>query len=1304
MKALFSTIVVLSLHIALLLPRTYGQITEGFEDEGPSVPIGSYLRNFSQGGISFTSSGKLVVFGNTGSAWGASGSFYYLHTEPSLSSADGVGTITITTPATSFRIISFAAYVSTDMGGNTPSSGDVTFKANLASGGVASETITVNSTTQGSGYDISNTFTGALNTDITSLTITLSSGLKYIDLDNIVFTTAPLAANQYSISDVTKLEGNAGTTSFNFTVSRTQTQATGSVQVSTTNGTATSPTDFTALSTQTINFAIGESSKNVSVVVNGDTSPESDELFTVNLANPVNGVILRGTGVGTIKDDDSITENFENEITDSQNFTQNGINFSSTGSLVISPNGGAGSGGTLDTRIGNGGTASGIVGTFGITTTATSFNMISIEMFASNDDGYNPKNGTVTFTGTKADGTGTITHAATFTASGDNFTLVNFAGTPFANVQLTSVSISTSTGLNYIALDNLKFGTGTIVIPQVSINDVTITEGTGPGNTDATFTVTRTTNTTALSVTVSLNHVTSSNNDLLTTFPPTTLNFTAGGELTKSVTVPINRDNVAEPNEIFNLVLSNATNGYAILDGLGIGTINDDDGIVETFEGETNNALTFSQNGINFNSSGHLKVRNASNFGSGSSHFFLDTGIGNGPTPIGSAGSLTITTPNLGFKVIAIDVWTSNNDGAVNSQSASSIKFKGTKSDGTGTVEVTKAITPSGDIPGGWVQNVSFSSTPLEGVALNGLEILIVSGANYVSLDNFSYVTVNTDPEIEIVDASNTIIATGSSSPAMGTGAHFGEVCMNTPNVSKTFTIKNIANIGSLALSGSPIITISGAGASFFTVTTQPSSTVSAGQSTTFQISYAPTAVGTHDAQINIVNNDLNENPFTFAIRGITKAIPSAIITAVSQVCQTTSLSLSVPSAGTGATYTWAGHGLVPTNTNSIVAVPVLTGSQNYTVTVQYPNGCSASSSKIVLVNTVTLPSTPNTATVNIGPEVITSDNCEFLAKITSSGSNPVSGSVKISQWQETSGFSMVPRHYEITPLINPETATGTISLYFTQDDFDAYNLTLTTGFLPANPTQNTENVEVVRYAGVSLPNDGLPAHYTAQPSTIVPNSVVWNDVLSLWEVTFDVTAGFSGFFVKSTSQSLPLKLVSFKGTTISSEENKLTWVTIDEDEFSHFEIMRSIDARSFETIGLVQGKSSTTSQLQVYEFYDRNTNNKMYYRLTMVDLDGSITRSNIISVGSGDIASTFGSIYPNPIASNETASIDIFTEKDAVWTIEIFDLLGRCTHRDKQPLKRGYSTLNLSQFTKGINLIKLTNGSETVIKRVIKH
>lgn len=1288
----------------LITPKSYGQ-KETFEDEGPSVPTDgiNYLRNFSQGGINFTSNGKMVVFGNTGSAFGANGSHYYLHTQSPITGPGNIGGFAITNPGTSFKISSFAAYVASDGGGSNFTSGTVTFIATLASGGTVTEDIIINSTNIGSGFDLSNSFSHALNAQITSLSILVPAGIGYLALDDIEFTTAPITQSQYSINDVTTTEGNSGSKNFTFTVSRTQTSTPGSVTVSTSNGTATGGTDYVAIAGQVVSFGVNESSKSVNVVVNGETSLESDETFFVNLSAPVNGVIFKGVGIGTILDDDSVTENFEGETNNSKNFSQNSFSFSATGSLLISQNGGTVAGpGTLDTRVGDGPTSAGTVGTFGITTPATSFNMVSIEIFTSGNDGASAQNGTVTFTGTKADGSGTVTHPAIFIASGNNFTLVNFAGTPFANVQLTSVSVSISAGLNYVALDNFKFGTGSIAQPQVSINDVAMIEGTGAGNSNMVFTLTRTVTTGAYSVDVSLTNVTTDAADFVAAFPTTTVNFVAGGSATQTVTVAINRDAVAEANEVFHMVLSNPTNGLAILDGLGIGTVNDDDGIIETFEDDASNATVFTQNGVAFTSTGHLKVRTTSGLGSNSSNKFLDTGISDGPTPVGSAGTISISTVNKAFKIIAIDVWTSSNDGAVASQSNGVIKFRGTRVDGSGTVETDKTITPSGDIPSGWVKNISFTGTPLNDVALSSLEVIIVSGANYVSLDNFSYVTINSDPEIEIENDANQLVANGSTSPSTTNSTDFGSLCIGETAITKTFRIRNLADVGALTLSGSPAVTVSGTGASNFSVITQPLNNIGPGTNTSFSIRFNPSAEGIFEVTVSIPNNDLDESPYSFTIRGTGKALPTASITAESEVCQTADLVLSTPLVS-GASYAWTGSGVVSENSNTVIANPTATGTQLYTVTVSAANGCSVNSTHSVTVNPASIPTVHSTVTQSVSTGNLFANSCAFLAMVTPSGASPVSGLVTVQHWLETDPTFMVRRHYEITPNTSPETSTGTVRLYFTQEDFTAYNATISSDFLPANPAASTSNLRIAKYAGVSSPNNGLPGNYTSTPSVIVPTSVNWNATLSLWEVNFDVTSGFSGFYVFSVSQPLPVTLVSFQGKSISASQNLLSWTTGEEKDFSHFEITRSADAVAFETIGRVEAQPKSGTQLKSYTFQDREANSEIYYRLKMVDLDGSVKLSNIIAVTTKDAGSIVGTPYPNPVSTDGKVAIDIQVETQAVWTLQTFDALGVNVHSEKIMLKKGLNTIRINQLKSGINLIRLSDGTETMVRKVIK-
>jgi len=105
----------------------------------------------------------------------------------------------------------------------------------------------------------------------------------------------------------------------------------------------------------------------------------------------------------------------------------------------------------------------------------------------------------------------------------------------------------------------------------------------------------------------------------------------------------------------------------------------------------------------------------------------------------------------------------------------------------------------------------------------------------------------------------------------------FGEILWGNSSSELTFTIEN-TGVDNLILSGSPFIEISGADAAKFTINqTLTSTPVTAGSSTTFTISFNPTAAAVYTAEISILNNDTDENPYNFTIIGTGSKHPQTI-------------------------------------------------------------------------------------------------------------------------------------------------------------------------------------------------------------------------------------------------------------------------------------------------------------------------------------------------------------------------------------------------------------------------------------------
>ncbi|MBL9131145.1 MAG: choice-of-anchor D domain-containing protein, partial [Verrucomicrobiaceae bacterium] len=149
----------------------------------------------------------------------------------------------------------------------------------------------------------------------------------------------------------------------------------------------------------------------------------------------------------------------------------------------------------------------------------------------------------------------------------------------------------------------------------------------------------------------------------------------------------------------------------------------------------------------------------------------------------------------------------------------------------------------------------------------NIYEVLITvtdSGTPALSDTQLISVTVTDAPEPEIALSGNAVAILA------GDVSHFGDTAVTGGSVVRIFTITN-SGLAALTLTGTApdYVTLSGSGAGHFSITAQPASgTLAAGGTQTFQITFDPSALGTHTATVSIASDDEDENSFTFDIRG----------------------------------------------------------------------------------------------------------------------------------------------------------------------------------------------------------------------------------------------------------------------------------------------------------------------------------------------------------------------------------------------------------------------------------------------------
>ncbi|WP_323787919.1 choice-of-anchor D domain-containing protein [Psychroserpens sp.] len=157
-------------------------------------------------------------------------------------------------------------------------------------------------------------------------------------------------------------------------------------------------------------------------------------------------------------------------------------------------------------------------------------------------------------------------------------------------------------------------------------------------------------------------------------------------------------------------------------------------------------------------------------------------------------------------------------------------------------------------------------------VTSGGVTVLTNDGSTTTSagvgVDVFFNVSGGGGNEIEIT-GNGTTINDGDTTPAVADDTDFGSVDVASGTNVNTFTINNIGCSDlNLTGTGPTYISITGAHAADFSVTSNPSTPISSSGNTTYDITFNPSATGLRTATISIANDDSDENPYNFNIQG----------------------------------------------------------------------------------------------------------------------------------------------------------------------------------------------------------------------------------------------------------------------------------------------------------------------------------------------------------------------------------------------------------------------------------------------------
>jgi len=177
--------------------------------------------------------------------------------------------------------------------------------------------------------------------------------------------------------------------------------------------------------------------------------------------------------------------------------------------------------------------------------------------------------------------------------------------------------------------------------------------------------------------------------------------------------------------------------------------------------------------------------------------------------------------------------------------------------------------------------------------------------------------------------------------------------------------------------------------------------------------------------------------------------------------------------------------------------------------------------------------------------------------------------------------------------------------------------------------------------------SDGTSAG-TTMVKDINPNAGNSNPLLNFFlidgKIFFNATDGNPAdttitdlFVVEGAFSPLPVQLLDFT-VTPEKPDALLQWSTAQEINSSYFTMQSSEDATHWNNIGKVAA-AGNSSQKTDYSFTDRGVMNSgknvVYYRLLSVDIDGTMSNSDVISLRINNTDELRVQIYSNPVHDN---------------------------------------------------------------------
>jgi Secretion system C-terminal sorting domain len=200
------------------------------------------------------------------------------------------------------------------------------------------------------------------------------------------------------------------------------------------------------------------------------------------------------------------------------------------------------------------------------------------------------------------------------------------------------------------------------------------------------------------------------------------------------------------------------------------------------------------------------------------------------------------------------------------------------------------------------------------------------------------------------------------------------------------------------------------------------------------------------------------------------------------------------------------------------------------------------------------------------------------------------------------------------------------------------------------------------------------------------------------------------GCFTFPQRTTLPVTLLSFNGA-YKNNAALLNWTAENQISFDHYEIERSTNGTNFSSIAAKTSLQNNTAARENYQHMDDlsiASGNVFFYRLKMVDADGTFKYSGVIVIRKDQKSIVGITISPNPIVTGGMATVRFEATTRSTVEFKVVDMAGRVVLKQQNNVTEGTNSIaitNLDRLQPGMYMLQMNDGSAVnVTKFTIAH